>query len=670
MIQKIILFSLFLTLSLAQNTHHKILKCISTGNWAPFNVRSETGLQGIAVDYWKLVQKKAGLKSYYKIVDDFGDVLNAIKTKKADITISTTKTEDRAKYAVFSKPYITFPFVIATRNNVGFIENVGLLKDKTIAVGKNYTAEKILRKYYPHIKIIQAHNINEALKMVNEGKAFAVVDILPVLAYNINRYQFTNLKIAGRLPYDFKLMFMLRKDYADLLPKINQAIDAITQQEKDRISQKWIPIVYEQGIPVETFKKFVIITIIVILIFIIWITLHIIHIKQQKKLQLELIKAKEDVERALKAKTEFLANMSHEIRTPLNAMFGFIQLLQEKAIDNETKKYLNIIEKSGQNVLTIINDILNFSKLESQKVKLEIIEFNPKEEIEVIYNLFRNYALQKNIFLEIEETNLKYTIYSDPVRLKQIISNLLSNAIKFTPSHKTITLKVIYNDKKESLFISVKDEGIGIEKDKLDIIFESFTQADTSTTRKYGGTGLGLTISYKLVKLLGGEIKVESEVNKGSKFYFSIPAKKGKPIIQKPKTQLKTKDKKYNYHILLVEDNKANQLFMKSLLQNLGVSFDIANDGIEAINKVKNNKYDLIFMDINMPNLDGIEATKKILAYEKENNIPHTPIIALTANALEEDKEMFLSIGMDFYLPKPIDLEKLKDILNKQNSLV
>ena len=371
-----------------------------------------------------------------------------------------------------------------------------------------------------------------------------------------------------------------------------------------------------------------------------------------------------EIQRLMKVKSEFLANMSHEIRTPLNAMFGFIKILQDKDYDKETHKYLSIIEKSGKNLLAIINDILDFSKIEAGKLNIEKIEFNPKEEIEVVYNLFKNLASEKNITLEINE-KLEYNIISDPVRIKQVISNLLSNAIKFSHSNATVYLNVSYSSQNEKLYVEVRDEGIGIPKEKLEHIFEAFSQADTSTTRKYGGTGLGLTISNKLIELLGGELKAKSEEGKGSMFYFSIPAPKTTPITNSKENKKPLLSKKFNGKILLVEDNKANQIFMEVLLKQMGLKFDIANDGIEAIEKFKHNKYDLIFMDENMPNMNGISATKKIRKIEKENGLEHTPIVALTANAMEGDKDRFINAGMDYYLSKPLDIEKFQTILSK-----
>jgi len=381
-----------------------------------------------------------------------------------------------------------------------------------------------------------------------------------------------------------------------------------------------------------------------------------------KKLELE----KQKAQQSEKAKSEFLANMSHEIRTPLNAMIGFVTLLKDKKLDEESKQYINVIEKSADVLLNVINDILDLSKVEAGKLKVEKIPFYLKEDIDLIYNLFESKAEEKGVHLYKEELHTDNYIITDNIRLKQIISNLLSNAVKFTPQNKNIYFEVKYDENKEELFVKIKDEGIGIDETKLLTIFDPFSQEDTSTTRKYGGTGLGLTISYQLVKLLGGELRVNSEKGKGSEFYFTIPAKK---TIEQKKEKIDLNEK-FNYTALLVEDNKANQMFLGIVLKKLGIKYDIANDGIEAVEKYKNNykKYDLILMDENMPNMCGSEATIEIRKFEKENDLKEIFIIAVTANALIGDKEKFLSVGMNEYITKPVDIEKLKKVLNEYNN--
>ena len=367
---------------------------------------------------------------------------------------------------------------------------------------------------------------------------------------------------------------------------------------------------------------------------------------------------------AMKSKDQFLASMSHEIRTPLNAILGFIDILKEDEINKEKLKYLETINKSSQSLLGIINDILDFNKIENQMLTMELIPFNAKDEFRSVKKLFDFKASSNGITLVKEFENLPAKLLGDPLRIKQVLNNLLSNAIKFTPKGKKIEISISYNN--GYLFVRVKDEGVGISKEYQKNIFIPFTQEDTSTTRKYGGTGLGLSISYKLINLMGGELKVKSNPNKGSEFYFSIPLKETSMELEQEK--LSDIRNSFDAHILLAEDNTSNQMFMKILFKKLNLTFDIANDGIEAVTMFKKEDYDLILMDENMPNMSGTEATLKILEYETEHSLAHTPIVALTANALKGDKERFISVGMDDYLSKPLKLIELAKMLGKHLS--
>jgi signal transduction histidine kinase/CheY-like chemotaxis protein len=367
--------------------------------------------------------------------------------------------------------------------------------------------------------------------------------------------------------------------------------------------------------------------------------------------------------RANKSKSEFLANMSHEIRTPLNAIMGFIDLLKEKESDSEKLQYMKTIQSSSVALLGIINDILDFSKIESGNLSIDKVDFNVEEEFKTLVELFMAKASEKSINLElIMDPNMPSALHTDPLRIKQVIANLISNAIKFTPRNGKVVLNIRYDSGK--LIVSISDTGIGIAKDKQKHIFKAFSQAENSTTRKYGGTGLGLTISSRLISLLGGVLKLESEEGKGSTFSFMIDVEIGKhkKILNKTTLNLEAiKGKK----ILLVEDNKANQMFMSLILKKFGLVYEIANDGLEAIKVFEKGKFDLILMDENMPNLNGIEATKYILELEEKNNLIHTPIIALTANALKGDREKFLDAGMDEYLTKPVSKDRLAEVFEE-----
>jgi signal transduction histidine kinase len=391
---------------------------------------------------------------------------------------------------------------------------------------------------------------------------------------------------------------------------------------------------------------------------------NIVHQRRKyHKLHNDLQKTKILAEQATQYKSQFLANMSHEIRTPLNAIIGFITLLSEKETDAVKLKYLDVIKNSSDSLLQLINDILDISKIESGKFEIEPQNFNPYKDLVSTAELFQAKAAEKDIVLKIKYNySMPELLYGDVLRIRQVFSNLLSNAIKFTPEGSIVKCIIWY--KNGRLNIIVKDYGIGISEEEQKKIFQPFTQADGSIVRRYGGTGLGLTISMELSKLLGGELTLKSKEGEGSIFKLSLPMPLGKEEIELEDEIVS----RLQGHILVVEDYEANRMFVGIILENAGLTFEMANDGLEAIEKFKTGNYDLILMDENMPNLNGTEATKEILKIEKEKGLAHTPIISLTANALKGDRELFLAAGFDDYLSKPIDpqnlLKTMKRLLN------
>jgi len=499
-------------------------------------------------------------------------------------------------------------------------------------------------------------------------------------------------------------------------------------------------------------------------------------------------------EEAAKAKSLFLANMSHEIRTPLNGILGFLDLLKTTSLNKEQEDYITTIEQSAKNLLQIVNNILDVSKIESNKVSLELIDFKALDEFENTLEIFSTPAAQKQIeYIAEISPDIPSVLKGDILKIKEILTNLINNAIKFTHKNGTISVKIKYNgteNNKAKLYFEVKDTGIGMSEEQKHKIFEAFAQADESVTRKYGGTGLGLTIVKSYVEMMGGEIHVESEINKGSKFYFEIeldvvdPTPRYQPNIlnnltfailnttkdsfrkeelnnylsyfginkigfndaneliklsnteningviilyeesdkniisqitqnsnipniiissyafkeqidkfspdntiydpitpakiyntttnlnkvkKTPSIQQTQKTPIFKLKALIAEDNPINMQLLKTTLKNLGIEADTAQNGLEAFNKYSMNpdKYDVIFMDVQMPVMDGIETTQEILEYEEEEEIEHTPIVAVTANVLKGDKERFLGAGMDDYISKPISTDKLKEILEK-----
>ncbi len=503
----------------------------------------------------------------------------------------------------------------------------------------------------------------------------------------------------------------------------------------------------------------------------------------------------ETIKESNQAKDLFLANMSHEIRTPLNGIVGFTQLLKTTQLNQDQEEFVHVIEESSEHLLTIVNDILDLSKIKAEKIEFEEVAFNPIDKFESAIETYAAKALQKNIdFAVFIDPRLPHSLIGDPTRVSQVLVNLISNAIKFTSNYGEVSVFCEQvEEQNDTLMVkfAVKDSGIGISPEQQKRIFDAFSQADSSTTRKFGGTGLGLSISSKLVALMGGELQIDSVPGKGSTFYFTLPFKKDpaatpvekpdfhdltvglmlpkpdidrqvdrnlkayveylgapfriyyedevfemhsqllpkilfvdqrynrregeierllqlqthvallasnhekdhlKPVadrlgalIYKPLNYTKTLKTLQQYtgeaegrskqqtsdvtfsglHILVAEDNRINQKLITTTLKNFGIDVTIAANGQEAVMLRRQNDYDLILMDIQMPVMNGIEATQAILEYEASTKQPHIPIIALTANALRGDREKYLSAGMDNYTPKPINLDQLREIIRQ-----
>ncbi|MEA3228868.1 MAG: ABC transporter substrate-binding protein [Campylobacterota bacterium] len=373
----------------------------------------------------------------------------------------------------------------------------------------------------------------------------------------------------------------------------------------------------------------------------------------------------QELELAIRTKSDFLANMSHEIRTPLNGIIGFVDILCNSEKDSAKQHKLNIIKESSHSLLTIINDILDFSKIENGKIELEKIEIDIHHIFEHIVNLFFDKANEKNIKITLNiDENLPQKSLGDSTRLKQVFSNLLSNAIKFSKENSEVVVNLKYLSDNNSFYCEVIDYGIGISSDKIDNVFKSFEQADNSVSRVYGGTGLGLAISKALVEAMGGTLRLKSTLGLGSTFYFTLELFKVADTTQPLKNQDESyESKELQGCILIVEDNQTNQLLLSMLLDDLGLDFEIANDGVEAIEAVNSKNYDLILMDENMPNMNGKEATRIIRKLPSDKN--KIPIIAVTANALKGDREKFIESGMNDYITKPIDNDYLIEILHK-----
>ena len=654
--------------------------------WPPYSFYDEKGNYiGIIPDLVNEIFKDSGINLEYVKTDKWSDTIDSLKNKKIDIIDAISYSVSRNVFLDFSDKYIGSEIVlIASNKEKNYVSSFDNISNKRIGSVKGYSIIEQIKNDYPKISdIVEYNSPLEGLKgLLNSQIDYMILDI-PTFEFYSKKFSLSNLKIVGPAGYNYSYGFGIQKDNLQLLSIVNKLLDNLSLERKNEIYSKWIKIDYKEKIDYALIWKIIAFAILFLAGTLFWNRKLKHQIEEKEKIQkeledertyikslnAELIKSNEIAKSAAKHKTEFLANMSHEIRTPMNSIIGFAEILDKEIQNPVHKEYLSSIKKGGNALLAIINDILDLSKIEAGKLNIKKETINPSKMFLEIESIFHGKIISKNIsfIVEIDKNIPKYIIL-DGIRTRQILFNLIGNAIKFTQiGYIKLKVENIYKDNiknKVDLLFSIEDTGIGIDEKNLKSIFNAFEQQGDQDVAKYGGTGLGLAICTKLVHMMNGEIKVQSKKNVGSTFTvilkdIDISSIQEEIVSQKLlSSNIIFKKSK----ILVVDDVEENRKLMEASLKDFDLELTMAENGKEAIDKLKNLNVDLILMDLRMPIMDGYEAAGIIKADDKLKQIP---LIALTASVMGEALEKVSQYGFDGYLRKPVIIEELIEELSK-----
>lgn len=674
-----------LTLSNEERIQLSQLKALRLGvddDWPPFDFfDNKRQYRGIAAEFNQALSERLGVPFVPRADNDWRATLADFRAGNLDLLSAVQATPQRREYMLFTKPYMIHPYMILVHQDTRFVNSFSDLAGKRVAVVDGYAIDDILYRAHPELNLRRYANGEAALIALSGGDVDAYVGILGSSSWILENYGIRNVKVAAPTPYQYEQAIGVSMDKPWLVNILNKAIDNIPAYQRQQIKNNWFSVEFDHQVDQSSIVRAVLITFAILLPILITIIIWNRKLNTAKsnlqESQERLAEAKDSADKANQFKSQFLANMSHEIRTPMNAIIGMNHLLMRSDLDDRQHSYAEKIRQSATNLLGVINDILDFSKVEAGHLNIEQTEFNLHRVFVDLADMLAIKAAEKGIEVLFDiDPAVQADLIGDPLRLGQILINLTQNAIKFTDSGEVVvSVRCLIvdefpheNSARENnrhhvlLEFIVNDTGIGIEADKLQHLFEPFTQVDGSSTRKYGGTGLGLSISQQLVRLMGGDLSAESEPGVGSSFRFTLPfmVQPDAPLQQ----FLPTPDLR-GLRVLVIDDNPTARQFLREMLESFSFTVDALASGQDAAFVVRQSAlngdpYRLIIADWQMPGINGIDTLVAI----QELKLKVVPAcILITAYGREDVMASAEAHHLDAFLIKPINASVLFDTI-------
>ncbi|MBN2538489.1 MAG: transporter substrate-binding domain-containing protein [Deltaproteobacteria bacterium] len=505
-------------------TAHPVLRMGYDTSWPPVEyMDSEGRFVGMSADFTKLVGNIVGVAIQPTAPKSWQTTLEEIKSGSIDVLFAVTRTPQREEFLSFSKPYLNFPMVIVTDQAASYIGDMNELKGKKIAVVNGHASHDILKVRHPELDLMLTADAKAGLHAVKRRDAYAYIGSLAAISYVISHESISSLMVCGETPYNYELSIGVSKKQPILASIMQKAVTAITEEERNAIYQKWISVTYKRSVDYGLLLKVLLGSILIVLVVFYWNRRLAREIGLRRKIEGELVEAKETAESANRVKSAFLSSMSHELRTPLNSIIGFTGItLNELAgpLNLEQKKQLKMVKGSARHLLDLINDVLDISKIEAGELRVSCEEFSMRDAVNQVAESLKPLAEQKGLSLSVEIAPEVDKIASDERRIRQILINLANNAIKFTEKG---AVKIVCLQRDSFIEVEITDSGIGIKDRDIGKLFKPFQQLDTGTSRRYEGTGLGLSVCKRILDMLGGTIRVKSQFGKGSTFTFTLP---------------------------------------------------------------------------------------------------------------------------------------------------